>query len=157
MKVVVIGAGLGGLSAAAQLVARGHEVTIVERDAIPGGRAGMVESNGFRLDNGPTVMTMPNLLEDVFNAVGAEMRDYVTIKKVDPMYRAVYADGSELNVVHGRQEMAEEISRFSNKIEAASFLKFCTWLEKLYKAEMGSFIDTNFNAVGKDGRVYKTG
>jgi phytoene desaturase len=146
MKVVVIGAGLGGLSAAAQLVARGHEVTIVERDAIPGGRAGMVESNGFRLDNGPTVMTMPNLLEDAFNAVGAEMRDYVTIKKVDPMYRAVYADGSELNVVHGRQEMAEEISRFSNKIEAASFLKFCTWLEKLYKAEMGSFIDTNFNS-----------
>lgn len=81
MKVVVIGAGLGGLSAAAQLVARGHEVTIVERDAIPGGRAGMVESNGFRLDNGPTVMTMPNLLEDAFNAVGTEMRDYVTIKK----------------------------------------------------------------------------
>lgn len=146
MKVVVIGAGLGGLAAAAQLIARGHEVTIVERDAIPGGRAGMVESHGFRLDNGPTVMTMPNLLEDVFNAMGTEMKDYVTIKKVDPMYRAVYADGSELNVVHGRQEMAEEISRFSNKIEAASFLKFCDWLEKMYKAEMGSFIDANFNS-----------
>ena len=54
---------------AAQLVARGHEVTIVERDAIPGGRAGMVESNGYLLDNCPTVMKMPNLLEDVFNAV----------------------------------------------------------------------------------------
>ena len=63
MKVVVVGAGLGGLSAAAHLVGAGHEVTIVERDAIPGGRAGMITEQGFRLDNGPTVLTMPNLLE----------------------------------------------------------------------------------------------
>lgn len=146
MKVVVIGAGLGGLSAAAHLSRAGHEVTVVERDAIPGGRAGMIESSGFRLDNGPTVLTMPNLLENVFNAAGANMADYVTIKKVDPMYRAVYDDGSELHVLHGRERMAEEIRRFSNGKEAASFLKFCTWLEELYRAEMDSFIDANFDS-----------
>ena len=146
MKVVVIGAGLGGLSAAAYLSRAGHEVTVVERDAIPGGRAGMIESSGFRLDNGPTVLTMPNLLENVFNAVGANMADYVTIKKVDPMYRAVYDDGSELHVLHGRERMAEEIGRFSNGKEAASFLKFCMWLEELYRAEMDSFIDANFDS-----------
>ena len=100
MKVVIIGAGLGGLSAAAYLSRAGHGVTVVERDAIPGGRAGMIESSGFRLDNGPTVLTMPNLLENVFHAAGATMADYVTIKKVDPMYRAVYDDGSELHVLH---------------------------------------------------------
>ncbi|NDA54615.1 MAG: phytoene desaturase, partial [Actinobacteria bacterium] len=104
------------------------------------------ESHGFRLDNGPTVLTMPNLLEDAFNAAGAEMREYVTIKKVDPMYRAVYEDGSELFVRHGREAMASEIARFSNKVEAASFHKFCDWLEDLYRAEMNSFIDTNFNS-----------
>ncbi len=146
MKVVVIGAGLGGMSAAAHLVKAGHEVTIVERDAIPGGRAGMIESNGFRLDNGPTVLTMPNLLEESFNALGVEMSDYVRIKKVDPMYRAVYADGSELNVLHGREAMAEEIRRFASQAEADGFLRFCEWLERLYKAEMSSFIDTNFDS-----------
>ena len=146
MKVVVIGAGLGGMSAAAHLVKAGHEVTIVERDSIPGGLAGVVESNGFRLDNGPTVLTMPNLLEEAFNALGVEMSDYLRINKVDPMYRAVYADGSELNVLHGRHEMAEEIRRFANNAEADAFLRFCEWLERLYKAEMSSFIDTNFDS-----------
>ena len=146
MKVTVIGAGLGGLSAAAHLVQGGHDVTIVERDSIPGGRAGLVEQSGFRLDNGPTVMTMPGLLERAFNAIGCEMRDYVTLKKVDPMYRAVYADGSELMVLHGREAMAEEIRRFANGREAASFIDFCEWLERLYRAEMDSFIDANFNS-----------
>ncbi|MFM7899412.1 MAG: FAD-dependent oxidoreductase, partial [Actinomycetota bacterium] len=114
MHVIVIGAGLGGLSTAAHLSRSGHDVTLLERDDIPGGRAGMITSHGFRLDNGPTVLTMPNLLEDAFNAAGANMADFVTIKKVDPMYRAVYEDGSELLVRHGREAMAEEIAKFSN-------------------------------------------
>ena len=146
MHVIVVGAGLGGLSTAAYLARSGHDVTLLEREPIPGGRAGLIASHGFRLDNGPTVLTMPGLLEDAFNAAGAEMADFVTIKKVDPMYRAVYEDGSELLVRHGREAMAEEIARFSNKAEAASFVEFCTWLEKLYRAEMSSFIDTNFDS-----------
>ena len=66
VNVVVIGAGLGGLSAAAHLSKAGHDVTIVEREDIPGGRAGMIRSHGFSLDNGPTVLTMPDLLEEAF-------------------------------------------------------------------------------------------
>ena len=146
MHVIVVGAGLGGLSTAAYLARSGHDVTLLEREDVPGGRAGLIASHGFRLDNGPTVLTMPGLLEDAFNAAGANMADFVTIKKVDPMYRAVYEDGSELLVRHGREAMAEEIARFSNKVEAASFIKFCDWLEQLYKAEMSSFIDTNFDS-----------
>ena len=145
MKVVVIGAGLGGLSAAAHLVGAGHQVTIVEREAIPGGRAGMIVSEGFRLDNGPTVLTMPNLLEDAFNACGTDMADHLTIHPVDPMYRAVFADGSTLFVRHGREAMTQEIREFSDAKNAEAFGRFCDWLEKLYRAEMNSFIDANFN------------
>ncbi len=145
LNVVVIGAGLGGLSAAAHLTKSGHGVTIVERDAMPGGRAGMVVADGFRLDNGPTVLTMPNLLEEAFNAAGAEMADFVTIKPVDPMYRAVYADGSTLFVRHGREAMTEEIRQFSGARDAEAFGRFCDWLAKLYRAEMDSFIDSNFD------------
>jgi phytoene desaturase len=145
LNVVVIGAGLGGLSAAAHLVKAGHDVTIVERQTIPGGRAGTVISEGFRLDNGPTVLTMPNLLQEAFNAAGAEMSDFVTIQPVDPMYRAVFADGSTLFVRHGRQAMTDEIRQFSGAGDAEAFGRFCDWLEKLYRAEMDSFIDANFD------------
>ena len=68
---IVIGAGLGGLSAAAHLRGAGHDVTVIERGALPGGRAGVIERDGFRLDNGPTVLTMPGLLADAFAAAGA--------------------------------------------------------------------------------------
>jgi phytoene desaturase len=146
MKVVVVGAGLGGLSAAAHLVGAGHQVTVIEREAIPGGRAGMITSHGFRLDNGPTVLTMPDLLETAFNACGAEMKDYITVNPVDPMYRAVYADGSTLFVRHGREAMTQEIREFANAREAESFGRFCDWLEQLYRAEMDSFIDANFDS-----------
>jgi phytoene desaturase len=145
-NVVVIGAGLGGLSAAAHLSKRGHEVTILEREDIPGGRAGMIRSHGFSLDNGPTVLTMPDLLEEAFVAAGATMSDHITIKPVDPMYRACYADGSTLHVKHGRAAMTEEIARFSNQKEADAFGRFSDWLEGLYKAEMRSYIDANLDS-----------
>jgi phytoene desaturase len=146
LEVVVVGAGLGGLSAAAHLSKAGHTVTVVERDAIPGGRAGMIVEQGFRLDNGPTVLTMPNLLADAFAAAGADMADFITIDKVDPMYRACYADGSTLFVRHGREAMTQEIREFANAKEAEAFGRFCDWLEQLYRVEMAHFIDANFDS-----------
>ncbi|MEM9516800.1 MAG: phytoene desaturase family protein [Actinomycetota bacterium] len=146
MNTIVIGAGLAGLSAAAHLRGAGHGVTILERESIPGGRAGLIEHDGFRLDNGPTVLTMPGLLADAFAAAGASMDDFITVKPVDPMYRAVYADGSELFVRHGREAMASEIEQFANRHEADAFLRFCDWLEQLYTAELDAFIDANFNS-----------
>lgn len=146
MRIVVIGAGLGGLSAAAHLTDRGHDIVVLERSTRPGGRAGRIDGEGFRLDNGPTVLTMPGLLAEAFNAAGADMADFVTIRPVDPMYRAVFADGSTLRVRHGREAMAEEIRSFSGPSDAAAFGRFCDWLTALYQAEMPSFIDANFDS-----------
>jgi phytoene desaturase len=147
VRVVVVGAGLGGLSAAAHLVGAGHDVTIVERGDRPGGRTGVIERDGFRLDNGPTVMTMPGLLAEVFAAAGAEMADHVELRPVDPMYRAVYADGSVLHVRHGREAMAEEIRAFAGGGAAASFGRFADWLGELYRIEMPNFIDADWDSA----------
>jgi phytoene desaturase len=146
VRVVVIGAGLGGLSAAAHLVGAGHDVCVLERGPAPGGRAGVIEQAGFRLDTGPTVFTMPDLLADTFRAVDRQMSDYVTIDRVDPMYRAVFSDGSELNVRHGREAMTAEIREFANAREAGAFNEFSEWLTELYELEMPRFIDTNYDS-----------
>ena len=148
MRVVVIGAGLGGLSAAAHLVGDGHDVTVFERGGLPGGRAGVVPNElGYRLDNGPAVLTMPELLARAFTATGHDMADFVTLRPVDPMYRAVYADGSVLHVRHGREAMALEIESFAGAREAAGFVRFCDWLERLYRVEMPHYIDANLDGV----------
>ena len=68
--VVVVGAGLGGLSAALRLLGAGRQVTILEREQVPGGRAGLLELDGYRFDTGPTVLTMPDLIADALDCVG---------------------------------------------------------------------------------------
>ena len=147
MKVVVIGAGLGGLAAAAHLVGGDHEVTVLERGDSPGGRAGRFEHGGFRIDTGPTVLTLPDLLDATFAAAGRDRARYVTIDPVDPMYRAVFADGSQLRVRHGREAMTDEIRSFANSREAGAFNEFCEWLGELHAVEMQNFIDVNFDSV----------
>ena len=147
MRVVVVGAGLGGLSAAAHLRGRGHDVLVVERGAVPGGRNGLLERGGYRFDTGPTVFTMPELLRSAFEAVGAEMDDFVRLNPVDPMYRATYHDGSELRVWHGRERMTREIREVIGPEAAVQFGRFADWLRQLHDVEVPNFIDTNFDSV----------
>jgi phytoene desaturase len=146
VDVIVIGAGLGGLSATCHLVGDGHDVVVLERGDVPGGRTGLLERGGYRFDTGATVLTMPNLVEDCFRALGEEMADFVTIGPVDPMYRACYEDGSTLRVWHGRDRMTEEIRQVCGPVEAAAFGRFCDWLRELYELELPHFIDTNFDS-----------
>jgi phytoene desaturase len=144
--VVVVGAGLGGLSAACHLAGRGEDVTVVEAADVPGGRAGTLERGGYRFDTGPTVLTMPHLVERCLAAAGVDMADALPLRAVDPMYRAHYADGSELRVRHGRAAMAEEIRLVCGPGEAVAFERFCDWLERLYRTEMPHFIERNYDS-----------
>ncbi|MDQ3146242.1 MAG: phytoene desaturase family protein, partial [Actinomycetota bacterium] len=146
MDVVVIGAGLGGLSAACHLSGRGHDVVVLERGLVPGGRTGLLERGGYSFDTGPTVLTMREILEDCFRAAGTEMADFVTLHPVDPMYRASFEDGSTLRVWHGREAMTAEIREQCGAAEAAAFGRFCDWLRRLYELEMPNFIATNFDS-----------
>src|SRR5882757_1841618 len=97
--VVVVGAGLGGLSAALRLAGAGRQVTVLERELVPGGRAGLLELDGYRFDTGPTVLTMPDLIGDALACVDEKLDDWLELRPVSPAYRASFADGSCLDVI----------------------------------------------------------
>lgn len=143
--VVVVGAGLSGLAAACHLVGDGHRVTVVEREDVPGGRAGRLTRDGFTFDTGPTVLTMPDLIDRPLRAAGSSLAERLDLQLLDPAYRGFFADGSTLEVRHGHEAMRAEIHRECGSLDAAAFDEFVIWLRRLYLTEMGSFIDRNFD------------
>lgn len=144
--VVVVGAGLSGLSAALHLTGAGHRVTVLEAQEVPGGRNGTLSKDGFRFDTGPVVFTMVPLLEEAFAAVGSRVADHVRLTRLDPAYHAFFADGSRLRVRPGREAMREEILAECGANDAAAFDGFVDWLQRLYDVEVPHFIDANFDS-----------
>ncbi|WP_037922516.1 phytoene desaturase family protein [Streptomyces sp. PCS3-D2] len=144
--VVVVGAGLAGLSAALHLLGAGRRVTVVEREELPGGRAGRLLRGGYRIDTGPTVLTMPGLAEEAFAAVGERLDRWVELIPLHPAYRASFADGSTLDVHTEGEAMAAAVERFAGAGEAAGYLRLRAWLERLYRVQMRRFIDANFDS-----------
>ena len=145
-NVVIVGAGLAGLSAAMRLAGAGRNVTVVEREAIPGGRAGRISDQGYEFDTGPTVLTMPDLIADAFDCLGEDMNDWLTLDPVDPLYRAYYHDDSVLNVYADVNQMADEIRNVIGDQEARGYLKYVDFVSDLYKYEMRNFIDRNIDS-----------
>jgi phytoene desaturase len=145
-SVVVIGAGLSGLSAACYLTGQGHEVTVVEREPIPGGRAGRLVRDGFSFDTGPTVLTMPNLVADALRTVDSDLDSVLPMRRLDPAYRARFADGSTIQVRAGTEAMRAEIAATCGEHDAAAFEGFVDWLRRLYAIELPNFIDRNYDS-----------
>ena len=142
--VVVVGAGLAGLSTAMQLAGRGRAVTVVERYTYPGGRVGQADIRGYKIDTGATVLTMPDIIEEAFDAVGATMSDHLELMPSDPAYRASFADGSRLDVHADGDRMAAAIEEFAGPDQAAGYWRLRNWLTEMYKLEIDGFIGSNF-------------
>jgi phytoene desaturase len=145
-SVVVVGAGLGGLSAALHLVGAGRHVTVLERERVPGGRAGLLHDHGYRFDTGPTVLTMPELLARPLAAVGEHLSDWVTLHRLDPAYRARFADGSTIDVRADVDAMADEIATTCGRADADGYRRFVRQLRRLYALELPHFIDRNLDS-----------
>ena len=145
-RVVVVGAGLSGLSAALYLAGRGRNVTVVERGSVPGGRVGRADISGYRLDTGPTVLTMPDIIDDALSAVGETLTDRLDLLPVHPAYRAMFADGNTLEVHTEADAMFAEIQRLSGSAEAEGYLRLRAWLTELYRTEFDGFIGANFDS-----------
>ncbi|HEX3706092.1 MAG TPA: phytoene desaturase family protein [Mycobacteriales bacterium] len=144
--VVVVGAGLGGLSAALRLAGAGRSVTILERELVPGGRAGLLESGGYRFDTGPTVLTMPELIADALHCVGENLDDRLELMRIDPAYRARFADGSSIDVIADVDAMAEQIRDVVGPADAQGYRRFADFARRLYDLERRDFIDRNLDS-----------
>ncbi|HEX3909056.1 MAG TPA: phytoene desaturase family protein [Mycobacteriales bacterium] len=145
-RVVVVGAGLGGLSAALRLASAGRQVTVLERASVPGGRAGLLEVDGYRFDTGPAVLTMPSLLAAAFECVGERLEDWLDLRPVSPAYRAHFADGSRLDVIADVDAMAAEVARVCGPREADGYRRFAAFAKRLYDIELRHFIDRNLDS-----------
>ncbi|MHA6800059.1 phytoene desaturase family protein [Bounagaea algeriensis] len=144
--VVVVGAGLSGLAAALHLAGHGRQVTVLEREQVPGGRAGRQDRGGYHLDTGPTVLTMPEIVEDTLAAVGETADDRVPMERVEPAYRAEFADGSGIDVHSDGDAMAEAVAHFAGPAEADGYRRLRAWLHRLYAAEFDRFIASNMDS-----------
>lgn len=145
-RVIIVGAGLGGLSCALHLAAAGREVTVLERESVPGGSAGRLSLGGHEFDTGPTVLTAPDLIAEPLNAVGEELDDWVTLTRLDPAYRAFFPDGSTIDVIAEPARMADEIARVCGPREADGYLRFVDFVRELWHLERDDFIARNLDS-----------
>ena len=123
MTIGIIGGGLGGLASACTLAARGHKVVLFEKNDWLGGKAAVLEEEGFRFDMGPTILTMPRVLERIFGEAGRDLHRELDLRRLDPQWRCFYDDGSVLDLRDDPKKAAEEIGRLS-PADRAGFERF---------------------------------
>jgi phytoene desaturase len=125
-SVIVIGAGIGGITAAIHLAKNGWQVTILEKNDHPGGRCDRISRDGHHFDTGPTLLVMPLLYEHEFSALGESMWDRLELERIDPTYHLVFDDGSQIALTSDMKSMREQLE----SIEPGSFQGFLRYMDE---------------------------
>ncbi len=144
-QVVVIGGGIGGLAAAIRMQAKGHSVTLLEKRHQLGGRAGVFQEKGYTFDTGPTIITPPFLVDEIFEFAGRNPTDYVELLKVSPKYRLYFPDGSQMDYGSSEDNL-KEVERLSpNDIEG--YKKFMKAVKPIYELGFEKFGSMPFKSI----------
>jgi phytoene desaturase len=144
---VVIGAGFGGLAAAVRLSARGWRVTVIEKLDAPGGRAYVFRQDGYTFDAGPTIITAPYLLDELWEMCGRRREDDVALRTVDPFYRIRFDDGTWLSCHADPARTRAEIARIAPG-DLDGFDRFLRDSEAIYRVAFGELADKPFHSFG---------
>jgi len=137
--IVVIGAGLGGLSAAISLATEGFSVDLLEKNDKVGGKLNILEKDGFTFDLGPSILTMPHIFQALFDRAGKNMADYINIQTVEPHWRNFFEDGSTLDLSSDPERMKQELDKLGPNT-AKEFEAFLAYSKKLCEiTEQGYF------------------
>ena len=144
MNSVIIGSGFGGIAAALRLKARGHKVTLVEKHSDLGGRARVFKRNGFTYDGGPTVITAPYLINELFELFNKNPKDYIEIKPLETWYQFVFEDKSKFNYSGNETEMINQIEKIS-KEDVEGYKKLVSFTKKIFDKGFTELADVPFD------------
>jgi len=142
-SVIVIGAGVGGIAAAARLAQQGYTVTVVEKNATPGGRCNQIWKEGHRFDTGPTLLLMPEVFAETYAALGEHLDEQLKLLRIDPTYRVRFDDGFELTLTADINRMQAQLEA----IEPGSFGGLLAYLNeghRHYRLSLERFVGRNF-------------
>jgi len=139
-RVIVIGAGVGGLVSALELAARGLDVTVIERAPAPGGKMREVEVAGARIDAGPTVLTMRWIFDEIFASAGASLDSHLKLRPADILARHHWSAAEGLDLFADIERSADAIGAFAGALEAHRYRQFCDRARRVYQALESSFL-----------------
>ena len=148
---IVIGSGFGGLAAAVRLGARGYRVSVIEKLEGPGGRAFVYRQDGYTFDAGPTIITAPFLLEELWTLAGRRMADDIDLREIDPYYRIRFDDGTHFDYSGDDEAMRREIARFE-PADVEGYERFLAISERVYAVGFDKLLTVSFDRLWKMAR-----
>jgi phytoene desaturase len=134
-KAIIVGSGFGGLALAIRLQAHGINVTLIEKNSRVGGHASQFTKNGYTFDMGPSLITAPELIDELFQIAGQKRQDYLELIPLNPFYRVYFADNTHFDYCGDTQRMKDEMNRFSSR-DAKVYERFMASCKKIYDAVM---------------------
>jgi 1-hydroxycarotenoid 3,4-desaturase len=140
MKAIVVGAGLGGLAAAIELAAAGLDVTVVESGSRAGGKAAPQTVNGIDVDTGPSVLTLPEVFDAVFQAAGSRFDAEVTLRRLDPGFRYLWPDGAQVDVFHDPADTVASVRGALGGRAASDLERFLAYAKRIWDAAAPHFV-----------------
>ncbi|MDA9066054.1 phytoene desaturase family protein, partial [Candidatus Pelagibacter sp.] len=144
MKSIVIGSGFGGIAAALRLKAKNHNVTLIEKHPDLGGRARVFKKNGFTFDAGPTVITAPYLIEELFTLFNKKSQDYIKLTPLKTWYRFIYEDGGVFDYSGDEDQMKKQIEQI-NKEDVKGYEQLVKFTKKIFDKGFTELADVPFD------------
>jgi diapolycopene oxygenase len=152
-RVVVIGAGIGGMSAAIMLARSGFQVTILEKNAQVGGKLNQLQTEGFSFDQGPSIFTLPQAFRPIFEGDGKRLEDYITLQRVDPQWRNFFEDGVVLDLWEDVGKMRNELAHFGPRV-FEEYKEFLAYSHDQYEIVERGYLRHGLDTFGQFFRFY---
>lgn len=144
-KIIICGAGIGGMVSAVLLSAKGHKVEIYEKNEAAGGKMGEIRRNGYRFDTGPSLITMPFVFRDFFREINRDMKDYFELTELENSCRYFWSDGTVFNSYCDRSVLTEELKSVFGESESANYFSYLEYAKTFYNLSIEDFIGENIN------------